>query len=82
MNINPYRAATIFLDWTKTKLSKRQFILLSSVLVGLSVGLAAIVLKLFVHYHFFGSNLQGVGQYEIFIFNTAIHWNFANGYCG
>jgi CIC family chloride channel protein len=62
MNINPYRAATIFLDWTKTKLSKRQFILLSSVLVGLSVGLAAIVLKLFVHFIFLAATYKELGS--------------------
>ncbi|MDZ4756992.1 MAG: chloride channel protein [Bacteroidota bacterium] len=40
------------IEWTKSKLTKRQFILLSSVLVGLSSGLAAILLKFFVHYVF------------------------------
>ncbi len=40
------------IEWTQLRLNKKQFILLSSVLVGLSVGLAAIVLKTFVHYIF------------------------------
>lgn len=40
------------MEWVKTKLSKQQFILFSSVLVGLSVGLAAIVLKTFTHFIF------------------------------
>ena len=40
------------IDWIRDKLSPRQFIFFSSILVGLSAGLAAIVLKLFVHYIF------------------------------
>ncbi len=40
------------IHWTKNKLTKRQFILFSSILVGLSAGFAAIVLKFFVHYVF------------------------------
>lgn len=40
------------IDWIRDKLTPRQFIFFSSVLVGLSAGLAAVVLKLFVHYIF------------------------------
>ena len=39
-----------FVNYFHERLTARQFFLLSSVLVGLSAGLAAIVLKLFVHY--------------------------------
>lgn len=42
----------------QTKLSKKQFILLSSVLVGLSAGMAAIVLKVFAHYIFIAASLN------------------------
>jgi chloride channel protein, CIC family len=41
---------TFLLNWLQNKLSERQFLMLSSALVGLSAGLAAIVLKTFVHY--------------------------------
>jgi CIC family chloride channel protein len=41
---------TLLLNWLQRKLSERQFLLLSSALIGLSAGLAAIVLKTFVHY--------------------------------
>ncbi|MGV3632672.1 MAG: chloride channel protein [Bacteroidota bacterium] len=40
------------IDWIRDKLTPRQFIFFSSVLVGLSAGLAAVVLKLFVHFIF------------------------------
>jgi CIC family chloride channel protein len=39
-----------FVNYFNERLTARQFFILSSVLVGLSAGLAAIVLKLFVHY--------------------------------
>jgi CIC family chloride channel protein len=42
------------INWTKRKLTKKQFLLFSSVLVGLSAGLAAVVLKLFVHFILWG----------------------------
>ncbi|MCE3295888.1 MAG: chloride channel protein [Crocinitomicaceae bacterium] len=40
------------IDWIRDKLTPRQFLFFSSVLVGISAGLAAVVLKLFVHYIF------------------------------
>lgn len=39
-----------FVNYFNERLTARQFFILSSVLVGLSAGMAAIVLKLFVHY--------------------------------
>lgn len=44
--------------WLQLKLTKKQFIILSSVLVGLSAGAAAIVLKVFVHYIFIAASLN------------------------
>jgi CIC family chloride channel protein len=41
-----------WLKWLQYHLSKKQFILIASILVGLSAGLAAVVLKTFVHYIF------------------------------
>ena len=42
----------IYLTGLQQKLSRRQFMMLSSVLVGLSSGIVAVLLKLFVHYIF------------------------------
>jgi CIC family chloride channel protein len=42
------------INWTKRRLSKKQFLFFSSVLVGLSAGLAAVILKLFVHFILWG----------------------------
>jgi CIC family chloride channel protein len=41
-----------FIEWLKHKLTKKQFIFVSAVLVGLSVGLAAVILKSFVHFFY------------------------------
>lgn len=41
---------TVFLHWIQKRLNERQFFILSSILVGLSAGLAAVVLKLLVHF--------------------------------
>ncbi len=39
-----------FIEWLHDKLDKKQFLILSSILVGLTAGLAAVVLKSFVHF--------------------------------
>lgn len=39
-----------FIDWLHGKLDKKQFLILASVLVGLTAGLAAVVLKTLVHF--------------------------------
>lgn len=41
---------SFFLQWTQKRLSERQFLILSSALVGATAGMAAVVLKTFVHY--------------------------------
>lgn len=41
---------TFFLNWTQKRLNERQFLILSSAMIGLTAGLAAVVLKTFVHY--------------------------------
>jgi CIC family chloride channel protein len=41
---------TILLNWLQHRLSERQFFILSSILVGLTSGLAAVVLKSLVHF--------------------------------
>ncbi len=52
MIITPIIKIKLLVEWTQTKLNKKQFIIFSSILVGFSVGLAAIILKTFVHYIF------------------------------
>jgi CIC family chloride channel protein len=44
------RVHTFFLEWTQKRLSERQFFILSSALVGLTAGFAAIALKTIVHF--------------------------------
>lgn len=41
---------TFFLNWTQKRLSERQFLILSSAMIGFTAGLAAVILKSFVHY--------------------------------
>ena len=38
------------IEWLHSKVSKKQFLIIASILVGLSAGLAAVLLKLLVHY--------------------------------
>ena len=38
------------IEWVQDRLTKRQFIFLSSVLVGLSAGLSVVILKTFAHF--------------------------------
>lgn len=39
-----------FIEWLHGRLDKKQFLILSSILVGLTAGLAAVILKMLVHY--------------------------------
>lgn len=41
---------TFFLNWTQKRLNERQFLILSSAMIGLTAGMAAVILKTFVHY--------------------------------
>ncbi len=50
------------LIWTQNRLTKKQFIFLSSIFVGISVGLAAVVLKTFAHYIFLGVTYNKLGD--------------------
>lgn len=38
------------IDWLRGKFSEKQFLIFSSILVGISAGLAAVILKVFVHF--------------------------------
>lgn len=64
MKITPINKIKGLIEWAQTKLNKKQFIIFSSILVGLSVGLAAIVLKTFVHYIFIAVTFEELGNYK------------------
>lgn len=55
-----YRLESL-LAWAQTKITNKQFIFLASVLVGITVGLAVIVLKSFAHWVFiFATYINGI----------------------
>ncbi len=60
----------IFLNWLQQRLSERQFFILSSMLVGLTAGLAAVLLKTLVHYIYtvVTSDYSLPFQFSIYIF--------------
>lgn len=55
-----------FIIWIQHSLSPKQFIIFSAILIGLTAGLAAIVLKLFVHFLFKNITLIS-GEKQIYI---------------
>jgi CIC family chloride channel protein len=65
---------TLFLSWLQKKLSERQFLLVSSAIIGLTAGLASIVLKTFVHYihKLLTSDYNLFFQYSLYIFMPLI----------
>lgn len=62
MNVNLIKRINTIIEWTQSKLNKNQFIIFSSILVGISVGLAAIVLKTFVHIIFVAATFKELGS--------------------
>jgi CIC family chloride channel protein len=58
----------IYLTGLQQKLSRRQFMMLSSVLVGLSSGIVAVLLKLFVHYIFEFATHNKLVIFDFFIY--------------
>ena len=57
----------LLISWSKSRLSKKQFVLLSSILIGITVGIAAVLLKTFAHYIFLLATYKGFGDFK-FIF--------------
>jgi CIC family chloride channel protein len=53
-----------WLKWLQYHLNKKQFLLIASVLVGLSAGAAAIVLKTFVHYIFLAATYDKLSDFR------------------
>ena len=47
-----FHSIKFLIDWTKNTLSHKQFIFLASILVGVSAGLASVILKHLLHYIF------------------------------
>ena len=50
--------------WAQNRLTKKQFIILSSILIGLTAGIAAILLKTFVHYIFLAATYEKLSDYR------------------
>ncbi|HNC14168.1 MAG TPA: chloride channel protein, partial [Cyclobacteriaceae bacterium] len=61
---------TFFLNWTQKRLSERQFLILSSAMIGFTAGLAAVILKTFVHYidEALTDNTTFISQYYLYPF--------------
>lgn len=53
-----------WLKWLQYHLNKKQFLLIASILVGLSAGLAAVVLKTFVHYIFLAATYDKLSDFR------------------
>jgi chloride channel protein, CIC family len=64
MKFKPLKKINSIIEWVQTRLSKKQFIFLSSILVGLSVGLAAVLLKIFAHYIYIAATYNKLGTYQ------------------
>ena len=50
MNVRKINYIERWINWIHEKTNEKQFLIFSSFLVGLSAGLAAVILKLFVHF--------------------------------
>lgn len=61
---------TFFLNWTQKRLNERQFLILSSAMIGLTAGMAAVILKTFVHYigEALTDNRTFISQYYLYPF--------------
>ena len=61
---------TFIVDWIQHRLSEKQFFILASILIGLSAGLAAVLLKSLVHfvYHAVTQDFSLPFQFSIYIF--------------
>ena len=56
-SIDKVRVYEVVINWIKSNLSRNQFLIFAGILVGLSSGLAGVILKLMVHYiHYFITN--------------------------
>lgn len=60
----PIEKARSFINWIRNKLTRKQFLIFSSVLIGISVGLAAVVLKMFTHFIFLVATFYNESNYK------------------
>ncbi|MES2799462.1 MAG: chloride channel protein [Bacteroidota bacterium] len=59
-----FRRINQSISWAQSQLSRKQFIFMSAILVGVSAGLAAVVLKWFVHAIFFAATYDKLGNFK------------------
>jgi len=64
--MTPIERARTLIRWIRNKLTRKQFIIFSSVLVGVSVGFAAVALKIFTHYIFIVASFYNEGDYKFY----------------
>lgn len=64
MKINIQAKIVSLTEWAQKKLSRRQFIFLSAILVGISAGLAAVILKVFAHYIFVAATYERLSNFK------------------
>lgn len=58
------RKIEIIIKWSQNHLSKKQFIFLSSVLIGFTAGMAAVILKTFVHYIYLAATYEKLSDFR------------------
>ncbi|MES2628368.1 MAG: chloride channel protein, partial [Bacteroidota bacterium] len=71
MNISQHRVP---LKWVQQKLSRSQFVMISAILIGLTAGLLAILMKTCVHYvhHFLTENLKIEARYILLFISPVV----------
>lgn len=58
------RQIEIIIKWSQNHLSKKQFIFLSSVLIGFTAGMAAVILKTFVHFIYLAATYEKLSDFR------------------
>lgn len=66
MRMHPIERVRTLIRWIRNKLTRKQFIIFSSVLVGVSVGLAAVALKMFTHFIFAVATFYNEWDYKFY----------------
>ncbi|MDP4636794.1 MAG: chloride channel protein [Crocinitomicaceae bacterium] len=60
------RKIETIIKWSQNHLSKKQFVFLSSVLIGFTAGMAAVILKTFVHYIYLAATYEKFSNFRYF----------------
>src|SRR5687768_5821890 len=58
----------LFINWIHSKISRRQFLIFSSILIGLTSGLAAVILKSLVHYIYLWVTRDYHFEYQYYLY--------------